>query len=317
MSDHPQIYVGIDVSKAQLDVAIHPQGECWQLANDENSSGELAKRLEKLSPELIVLEATGGLEAAVTGVLAAAALPVVVVNPRQVRDFARAKGILAKTDQVDARVIAQFADVIRPVVRPLKDAQLQELNALVVRRRQLVEMLTAEKNRLAVAPKTVRRDIKQHIKWLERRLGDVNNDLNQAIKTSPVWREKDELIQSVPGAGPVLSVSLLSELPELGALNRRQIAALVGVAPFNRDSGAYRGRRVIWGGRADIRAVLYMSTLSAIRCNPVIRTFYQRLVAAGKEHKLALTACMRKLLTILNAIVKSGTPWQNKMACDN
>jgi transposase len=317
MSDHPEIYVGIDVAKAQLDVAIHPQDEHWQLANDENGSAELAKRLQQLTPELIVLEATGGLEAAVTGVLAAAALPVVVVNPRQVRDFAKAKGILAKTDRVDAQVIAQFADVIRPAVRPLKDAQLQALNALVVRRRQLVEMLTAEKNRLTLAPKTVRRDIKQHIKWLERRLGDVNNDLNQAIKTSPVWREKDELIQSVPGAGPVLSVSLLSDLPELGMLDRRQIAALVGVAPFNRDSGAYRGRRVIWGGRADIRAVLYMSALSAIRCNPVIKTFYQRLVAAGKAHKLALTACMRKLLTILNAIVKNGTPWQNKMACDN
>ncbi|NIV37579.1 MAG: IS110 family transposase [Anaerolineae bacterium] len=316
MSDHPETFVGIDVAKAQLDVAIHPQGECWPLPNDETGSVELVRRLQQLGPALIVLEATGGLEASVTAALAAAALPVVVVNPRQVRDFARAKGILAKTDRVDARVIAQFADVIRPATRPLKDAELQALNALVVRRRQLVDMLTAEKNRLTMAPKTVRRDIKQHIKWLERRLNDVNNDLNQAIKASPVWREKDELIQSVPGVGPVLSVSLLSDLPELGALNRRQIAALVGVAPFNRDSGTYRGHRAIWGGRAHIRAVLYMSTLSAIRCNPVIRAFYQRLVAAGKQHKLALTACMRKLLTILNAIVKSGTPWQNKLPCD-
>lgn len=305
-----EYFVGIDVSKSQLDVAVLPTVEAWQVSNDEAGHQQLVKRLKLLKPALVVLEATGGLELSVTVALAGAGLPVVVVNPRQVRDFAKATGTLAKTDRIDAAIIARFGAVLRPPLRPLKDEALQALDALVVRRRQLVDMLTAEKNRLSIAPKAIRRDIKQHIAWLERQQRDVDNGLKQAIKSSPVWCEQDDLIQSVPGVGPVLSVSLLADLPELGHLDRRQISALVGVAPFNRDSGTLRGRRTIFGGRGALRAVLYMSALAAIRCNPVIKAFYQRLIAAGKAHKIALTACMRKLLTILNAIVKSGQPWK-------
>jgi transposase len=233
-----------------------------------------------------------------------------VVNPRQVRDFAKSLGKLAKTDKIDAQVLAHFGEATKPEVRPLKDQQAHQLSALVARRKQLVEMLTAEKNRLVTAPEPVNHDIKAHIAWLEQRLNDINKDLRKNIKASPVWRAKEKLLRTVPGVGPVLSVSLLAGLPELGRLNRKQIAALVGVAPFNRDSGKFRGKRCIWGGRANVRAVLYMGTLTAIRCNPVIRAFYLRLCAAGKEHKVALTACMRKMLTILNAILKNDTPWQ-------
>jgi transposase len=305
-----ECFVGIDVSKSQLDVAALPTDEVWQMPNDEAGHTQLIKLLKAADPALIVLEATGGLEMAVTVALAGVGLPVAVVNPRQVRDFAKATGTLAKTDRIDARIIARFGAVLRPPVRPLKDETLQALEAHVVRRRQLVDMLVAEKNRMALASKPIRRNIKQHIAWLERQLNDVDNTIREAIKTSPIWRVQDDLMQSVPGVGPVLAVSLLADLPELGHLDRRQIAALVGVAPFNRDSGTLRGRRMIWGGRARLRAVLYMGALAAIRCNPVIKAFYQRLRAAGKESKLALTACMRKLLTILNAIIKSGTPWQ-------
>jgi transposase len=302
--------VGIDVSKGLLDVAVLPEGESWSATNDEEGITQVVKRLKSLRPRLVVLEATGGMETALVGAAATARLPVVVVNPRQVRDFAKSVGALAKTDAIDARVLARFAEAVRPEVRPLKDKEASQFSALIARRRQLVEMLTAEKNRLATAPQAIHPSIEEHIEWLEQRLEDINGKLKKAIKKSPVWRAKDQLLRTVPGVGSVFSATLVAGLPELGALNRKRIAALVGVAPFNRDSGKYRGRRCIWGGRGSIRAVLYMATLAATRFNPVIRAFYLRLCAAGKEKKVALTACMRKLLTILNAMVKTATPWQ-------
>jgi len=270
-------FVGIDVAKASLDIAILPEGKVWSCLNDEAEFKALVKQLYPRKPKLIVLEATGGLEVPVVTALASAGLPVVVVNPRQVRDFAKAIGHLAKTDRIDAQVLARFGEAVRPAIRTLKDAETRELDALLTRRRQLSDMLTAEKNRLSSAPKSVRKDIKNHIVWLEKRLRDANNGLSRAIKDSPVWREHDEILQSTPGVGPVLSVTLLAELPELGTLNRRKVAALAGVAPFNRDSGKFIGKRTIWGGRAEVRSVLYMSTLAAVRCNPVIRAFYDRL----------------------------------------
>ena len=306
-------FIGIDVAKASLDIAIHPEGTAWSCHNEEAEFTALVKQLRQREPKLIVLEATGGLELPAVAALASAGLPVVVVNPRQVRDFAKATGQLAKTDRIDAQVLARFGEAVRPAIRPLKDMKTRELDALLTRRRQLTDMLTAEKNRLSSAPKPVRKDIKNHIAWLEKRLRDVNNGLNSAIKDSPIWREHDEILQSTPGVGPVLSVTLLAELPELGTLNRRQIAALAGVAPFNRDSGRFRGQRAIWGGRAEVRSVLYMSTLTAVRCNPVIRAFYLRLISAGKKHKVAMTACMRKLLTILNIMIKNQTSWNSEL----
>ena len=302
--------MGIDVSKVLLQVAVVPEETTWSVNNDETGIGVLVERAKALEPRLIVLEATGGLEAPVVAALATGGLPVVVVNPRQVRDFAKASGKLAKTDTIDAFMLARFGGAVNPPVRPLKDRHTQQLSALVVRRRQLVAILTAEKNRLSSAPPAIHENIKSHIAWLENCLDGINRHLQQAIKDSPVWCEKDALLRTARGVGPVLSVSLLAGLPELGSLNRKQIAALVGVAPFNRDSGAFRGRKSVWGGRSHIRAVLYMGTLSAIRYNPAIRTFYQRLCMAGKEHKVALTACMRKLLTILNAMVKNHTTWE-------
>jgi transposase len=302
--------VGIDVSKGLLDVAVLPEGESWSANNDEEGITQVVKRLKSLRPRLVVLEATGGMETALVGVAATARLPVVVVNPRQVRDFAKSVGALAKTDAIDARVLARFAEAVRPEVRPLKDKEASQLSALIARRRQLVEMLTSEKNRLGTAPEAIHPSIEEHIEWLEQRLTDINGKLKKAIKKSPVWRAKEQLLRTAPGVGPVLSATLVAGLPELGTLNRKRIAALVGVAPFNRDSGTYRGKRCIWGGRGSIRAVLYMGTLAATRFNPVIRAFYLRLCAAGKEQKVALTACMRKLLTILNAMAKTGTPWQ-------
>jgi len=300
--------VGIDVSKANLDVAVVPENDTWSTANEESSVDELVKRLKALRPRLIVLEATGGLEIPVVAALAAAKLPTVAVNPRQVRDFAKATGTLAKTDAIDALVIARFAEAIRPQVRPIKDQDAQHLSALVARRRQLVDMLTAEKNRLSSASKPVQKNIKEHIAWLEQQLTNINKELKKAVKGSPVWRHKEALLKSSPGVGDVLAISLLAGLPELGTLNRKEVAALVGVAPFNRDSGKFRGKRAIWGGRKDVRDVLYMATLSAVRFNPVIKKFYDRLTDAGKAHKIAMTACMRKLLIILNAMVKSDTP---------
>jgi transposase len=304
------LYVGIDVAKAHLDVAEGSSGAIWRVANDEVGIAEALRRLEVLAPALVVLEATGGYQAPVAAALGGAGLPVAVVNPRQVRDFAKSTGKLAKTDVLDARVLALFGERIRPAARPLPDAQAQELSGLLTRRRQVVGMLTAEKNRLHIAPTAVRKDIHNHISWLQRSLSKLNEELGDALRRSPLWREEEDLLRSAPGVGPVLTVTLVAEVPELGALDRRQIAALVGVAPFNRDSGTLRGKRTVWGGRATVRAALYMATLVATRFNPVIRTFYQRLLAAGKPKKVALTACMRKLLTILNAMIKHRTPWQ-------
>jgi len=307
-------FVGIDVSKATLEVAVRPENTRWAVSNDEEGIAELAGRLRVMKPAMVVLEASGGLQVALVAVLGEAKLPVVVVNPRQVRDFAKATGRLAKTDAIDADVIAHFGEAVRPEIRPLKSAEAQELADLLARRRQLVDMLTAEKNRLYTARKRIRKDIEAHIAWLEKRLKDVNADLSKSIKQTPAWQQKDEILQSTPGVGPVLSVTLLAGLPELGSLNRREVANLVGVAPLNRDSGKSHGKRCVWGGREDVRSVLYMSTLAAVRCNPVIRRFYERLTGAGKEHKVALTACMRKLLVILNTMVKSGATWRNDYA---
>ena len=304
------VFVGIDVAKAQLEIALRPTGETWTTPNTEAGIAPLVARLTSLRPTLVVLEATGGLEGPLTAALALAGLPVAVVNPRQVRDFARATGRLAKTDTLDAQVLAQFAEAVRPVPRPLPDAATQALDALVTRRRQLVDMLTAEQNRLGSMPTTLRRDLQAHIAWLQRRLARLDADLNQAIRTSPVWRAKEGLLRSAPAVGPVLARTLLAGVPELGTLTRRQIAALIGVAPRARDSGTQRGKRSIGGGRAPIRAVLYMATLVGVRHNPVLRAFYQRLRAAGKLKKVALTACMRKFLTILNAMLKHQTPWR-------
>lgn len=303
-------FVGIDVSKATLDVAVLPEERRWQVDREEAGIASLVETLRALAPRLVVLEATGGLEAPVTAALATAGLPVVVVNPRQARDFAKATGTLAKTDTLDARLLARLGETLKPTARPLKDEETQALEALLTRRRQIVEMLTMEKNRLHTASKPVRRDITAHIDWLSKRLKDVDGDLKTAIDASDFWRVKDEIIRSVPGAGRVLSVTLLASLPELGTLNRRQIAALAGVAPFNCDSGTMRGSRHIWGGRATVRTALYMATLAAIRCNPAIRAFHARLRAAGKKPKVAITACMRKLLTILNSMLRTNTPWQ-------
>lgn len=307
-------YVGIDVSKASLDIGVIPGGESWSVFNQENDIAALVKKLRRLKPEVIVLEPTARLETAVAGAIAAAGLPVAVVNPRQVRDFARASGILAKTDRIDAQVLARFGQAVAPEVRPLKDKETQALNALMTRRRQLGNMLITEKNRLSGAPAAVHKDIKAHITWLQKRLKDLDDDLDATLRNSPLWQEKDTLLQSVPGVGRVLSLALLSQLPELGCLNRRQIAALVGVAPFNCDSGTYRGHRRVWGGRGQVRAVLYMATLASTRHNPVIQDFYRRLCASGKPPKVALTACMRKLLVTLNAILKTRTAWNYQSA---
>ena len=303
------LFVGIDVSKERLDVAVRPTGEAWQVSHDSRGISGLVERLGKLAPQLVVLEATGGMEMALAGELAASKLAVAVVNPRHVRDFARAAGKLAKTDALDAQVLAHFAEAMRPASRPLPDDASQELRALMARRRQLVEMITAEKNRLRTAARRIRPKVQEHIHWLEESLKDLDRDMEDFMRSSPMWRDKDQLLRSTPGVGPVLSMTLLSDLPELGALNRGEIAALVGVAPFNRDSGALRGKRTVWGGRRQVRAVLYMAALVATRYNPVLRDFYQRLCDAGKPKKVALTACMRKLLTILNVMVKHNRHW--------
>jgi transposase len=310
----PGIVVGIDVAQAELVIAIRPTDERWTLANDDAGITVLVRRLRTLPPTLIVLEATGGYERAAVAALATAGLPVVVANPRQVRDFARGTGQLAKTDQVDAALLALFAERVQPEPRPLPDAATQALEALLARRRQLLDMLTAERNRLAHAVPAVARDLRRHIRWLEHRLQDLDRDLDDQIQRSPVWRTKDDLLQSAPGVGPVVSRTLLGALPELGTLTHKQIAALVGVAPFPRDSGTRRGHRRVAGGRAPVRAALYMGALVASRYNPIIRAFYQRLVAAGKPKKVALTACMHKLLTILNAMVRSNSVWRSPVA---
>lgn len=307
-------FIGIDVAKATLDIASLPDGESWTVTNDDVGLAELTPRLLALAPSLIVLEATGGFEFLAAIALAQAGLPVAVVNPRQVRDFAKALGRLAKTDALDAAILADFAQRIRPEPRPLPDEAAQLLDSLLTRRRQIVEMLTAEKNRLGFARGPVKRDISQHIRWLEKRLADVNGDLQDAVAASPLYRAKADLLASVPGVGPVTTLTLLAALPELGQLSRHQIAALVGVAPLNRDSGTMRGKRMVWGGRAPVRAALYMAALVGIKHNPVLRTFYDRLRAAGKPFKVAATACMRKLLTILNAMLKHNRRWNPEHA---
>ena len=304
-----QLFVGIYVSKDRLDVAVRPTGAAWQVPYDARGIRELVEHLEEMAPQLVALEATGGMEMPLAGELAASQLAVAVVNPRQVRDFARAAGKLAKTDALDAQVLAHFAEAMRPAARPLPDAGSQELRALVARRRQLVEMITAEKNRTRTATRRIRPKVQEHIRWLEEGLQDLDQDMGGFIRSSPMWMDREELLRSAPGVGPVLSMTLLSDLPELGALNRSETAALVGVAPFNRDSGALRGNRKVWGGRGQVRAALYMAALVATRHNPVLRDFYQRLCAAGKPKKVALTACMRKLLTMLNVMVKHNRRW--------
>ena len=305
--------VGIDVAKAELVVAARPSGERWTVANDERGVRTLVDRFRIDRPDLIVLEATGGYELLCVGALASAGLPVVVVNPRQVRDFAKATGQLAKTDRIDADVLALFAERVRPEVRPLPDAAAQELEALLARRRQLLEMLQAERNRLGQVlgrgKQPVKKSLKGHIAFLERELRITDSDLGEMIRQTPAWRERDDLLQSVPGVGPILSRTLLADLPELGRLSRREIAKLVGVAPLSRDSGTMRGRRFVQGGRATVRGVLYMAALVATKRNAVIREFYQRLLRVGKPKKLALVACMRKLLTILNTMVRTAKPW--------
>ena len=301
------VFVGIDVAKDKLDVAQRPEAESWSLANAEAGIQELVQRLRAIQPTLVLLEATGGLESPAVAGLLAARLPVVVINPRQVRDFAKATGQLAKTEAIDAGILAHFAAAVRPQVRPFPDEATRELDSLITRRRQLIEMLTAEKNRLLrTATQRVRRDIQKHIHWLERQLDDLEKDLDNFIQRSPAWREKEDLLRSIKGVGPVLAATLLAELPELGRLNRKEVAKLVGVAPLHRDSGQYKGQRQIWGGRASVRASLYMAALVATRYNPVIRELYLRLLAVGKPKKLALIACMRKRLVILNAIVRDG-----------
>lgn len=312
---HPSLVcVGIDISKAQLDIVVEPGGESLTVPYDGPGLATLITRLSQLAPRRIVVEATGGLERALLRALVDAALPIIAVNPRQVRDCAKATGQLAKTDALDAAVLARVAIVIPPPERALPDPQTQELAAVLARRRQVLAMQRAEQNRLDRAPARVRKRIEAHLRWLSAELTRLDEDLDAMIAQSPVWREREDLLQSVPGIGPVMSRTVLAELPELGLLNRKQVAALVGVAPFNRDSGRLRGHRTIWGGRAPVRTALYMATLVATRWNPVIRQFYQRLRTAGKPPKVALVAAMRKLLTILNAMVHHGTPWRSAVA---
>ncbi len=304
------MHIGIDISKDSLDICVHQTQRQAHFSNDEAGISQAVEQLQSLKPALVVMEATAGFEAPLAAALALGHIPVAVVNPRQVRDFAKSTGRLAKTDALDAQIIARFAASVQPEPRQLQDSLLQELGALVARRRQLQEMITAEKNRLGMSRSiAVKEHLEAHIKWLKEELREWDNRLRQSIKESPIWREEDNLLQSTPGVGPVLSATLLAELPELGSLNRRQIAALVGVAPLNRDSGMMRGKRTIWGGRAKVRAALYMGALAAKRWNPAIGPFYERLLKAGKTKKTALVACMRKLLTMLNAMVKHNTPW--------
>lgn len=305
------ICIGIDVSKDRLDGYVLPQAQAFSVARDAEGVSALVARVGELKPGLVVLEATGGFEQVVAAALAGAGLPVVVVNPRQIRDFARAIGRLAKTDRIDAQVIALFAERVRPEVRPLSDDQTRLLDELVTRRRQVIEMIVAEGNRARLLEsRRLKKRIEHHRSVLQDELTEIEQELDDTIRGTPIWRETEDLLKSVPGVGDNLARTLIAELPELGTLDRRKIAALVGVAPFNRDSGSLRGRRTVWGGRATIRAALYMAALVASRHNPVIAAFYKHLCAAGKPKKLALTACMRKLLTILNAIIRDRKPWQ-------
>jgi len=307
--DKAPTFVGIDVAKHGLDVHARPSGESFAVDYDDEGVAALVERLAALAPALVVLEATGGLEVRLAAALAG--LPVAVVNPRRVRAFARATGRLAKTGRLDAEAIARFAEAVRPPVRPLPDEATRRLGALVARRRQLLEMLVAERNRRQAADPVLHEGIEAHLRWMEEALAGIERDLDGAVRGSSVWRAREELLRSVPGVGPVSACTLLAELPELGSLTRRQAAALVGVAPFSRDSGKMRGRRTIWGGRARLRACLYMAAVAAARgSNPVIAGFYKRLRLAGKPAKLALTACMRKLVVALNAMLRANTAWK-------
>src|SRR5512133_1107504 len=314
MEKTAEIFVGIDISKAWLDVALYEREETLRSANDDAGIAKLVKRMQELQPGLIVLEPTGGFEMLVVAELTHAGLPVVVVNAKRIRDFARATGRLAKTDKLDAKVLAHFAAAIRPAVRSLRSEEEEQLTALLTRRRQVLDMLTVEKNRLVTVRAKMRTSIKAHIEWLSNSLKEVDEEIEDFIENTPLWKEKDALLQSVPGVGPVTAATLLGMLPELGILNRQEIAALVGVAPVNKDSGKKRGKRRIYGGRADIRSVLYMAALAAKKFNPVIRAFYERLIKQGKEKKVALTACMRKLLVILNAMMRTNQAWHSKTA---
>lgn len=314
MKKEVEIFVGIDVSKGWLDVAVHEQKETDRCSNDEIGIGSLVKKLRKLKPQLIVVEPSGGFEMLVVAELSLAGLAVAVVNAKRVRDFAKSTGQLAKTDKLDARVLAHFAAVIRPAVRSLRTEEEEQLTALLTRRRQVLDMLTVEKNRLVTVRAKMRPDLETHIHWLSTNLKELDQEIEEFVKGSPIWKEKDTLLQSVPGVGPVTSATMLGMLPELGLLNRQEIAALVGVAPVNKDSGRKKGKRRIYGGRGDVRSVLYMAALSAKKHNPFIRKFYERLIRHGKEKKVALTACMRKLLVILNAMVRSNQPWRSQAA---
>jgi transposase len=305
--------VGVDVAKDHVDIAVRPTEEQWQAPTTPRGIAQVVSRLREMAPQLVVLEATGGLERPWVLALAGASLAVVVCNPRQVRDFAKATGRLAKTDQIDARVLAHFGDVMRPPVRPLPDAEALELSATLARRSQLVEMMTAEKQRWGRAVSVAQASIQRHLDWLAEELAAIDRDLDLRVQADPTWQGKDVVLRSVPGVGRVLATTLLADLPELGTLARHQIASLAGVAPLNCDSGQRRGKRAIWGGRARVRAILYMATLAATQRNPTIKTFYQRLCVAGKPKKVALTACMRKLLTILNAMLRDQKTWEGPL----
>lgn len=305
-------FIGIDVSKHQLDMHVRPEDRLYSFAYDGVGVATLIQQLHQFKPQLIVIEATGGYEHQLVAELVNEQFPVAVVNPRWVRSFARASGQLAKTDSIDGAVLSNFADKMRPPVRPIADQNLHELRSLLVRRRQIVDMIVAERNRQETAPKRIVRQIDTHIKWLQKRLTEADDDLRGHIEASPLWKAKDDLLQSAPGIGPATSMTLLAALPELGSLNRRQIAALVGVAPINKDSGKFQGRRATQGGRANVRCVLFMATLAGVRFNPVLAQFYKRLIAAGKPKIVAIVACMRKLLTILNTMVKANTPWNTE-----
>lgn len=310
MDKKQDIYIGIDVSKKTLDMDGYPQSFKRSFSNDEDGHRALIEALRPLEPKGIILEATGGLEMPVACELMRAGMPPAIINPRQARDFAKALNRLAKTDQVDAVVLARFGEAVKPIPRPLKSEDLLQLEEILTRRRQLVEMVTAEKNRKMKASAAIAKEIDEHLEWLARRIKSADHDMGDAIKNSPVWQAKSNLLTSIPGVGSVTANTLLAELPELGLLNRREIAALVGICPFNRDSGGQRGKRRIWGGRATVRAALYMAALVATRFNPVIKAFYKKLLDAGKLKKVALVACMRKLLTTMNTMVQNKTPWE-------
>ena len=306
--------VGIDVSKLKLEVAVRPSGEHFSVSNDEEGLRDLVKRLQELRPERIVMEPTGGYERGAVTELARAGLPLVVVNARQMRDFAKATGRLAKTDRIDADVIAHFAEAIRPELRPLPDEAHRVLEAIVTRRRQLLDMRADEMRRKHTAPRGLHASIESHIEFLTGQIDDVDGDIEKLMRSTPLWREADDLLRSVPGVGPVLAATLTAFVPELGTLNRKQIASLVGVAPLNDDSGAYEGKRRTWGGRAPVRAVLYMATMTARQANPALKTFHDRLIERGKPKKVAIVATMRKLLTLLNAMARSRQTWTPQLA---